>query len=574
MKEEKVINLLSYYFKTYYQVILMIFFGALFSLYYNNYRLGINDHIIYLPYLEYIKNGTFANDDILKIFNGRASFFFLYFGWLYKIFNLSTATLLLQFCAIFAYYLSIYSIAKIFIKNKYITLFVLLFFLESKATFGFITDFDYSHFLVRNLATPLLLFSIAFALRRKLTIAMILSGIGFSLHVISGLHFFILYGVYLIYNSLRTKSINKLHYIVYALAHFPILIYKFIFAKSVYHLPIFTIDYTYFDMQKSVLASFLDVNSYHYLISLEFGLAFAVIGVYAMYKVLKGDHIHNHEDKLYIKNVLLYIVIYTISLFIVNHLFLTYLPLALVLQLQLIRFTKFLLILNSIFLAVFIIKRYNPKDIFWWIFAIAALFGLQHVFLLTIFLLYISLRKLKNNALTYLFAVLVILAGFANGYFGKIYNMTISKHMGIEANYNRKYKNIYDYFQTLDSKDVLILTTPSLPGNEDLDPRLEFNRPVYFTFAEIVESSINYGLDFEVKQKIKDLKLDLQAFIKNGGDVYDKGFYNEGLMSLIEDDLRMLAQKRGITHIVTSKTHLLNFQKIIEEDNLIVYKIN
>ncbi|MCA9749982.1 MAG: hypothetical protein KC414_12810, partial [Romboutsia sp.] len=375
MNEKVFIKLLGYYIKEYSLVFTIIFLSAVFSIFYNNYRLGINDHIIYLPYLEHIKNGTFANDDILKIFNGRASFFFLYFGWLYKFLSIGAATLSLQVYSIFLYYISIYFFAKTFIKGKYTPLLVLLFFLESKATFGFITDFDYSHFLIRNLATPLFISSIAFTLRKKIIPAIVLSGIGFSLHVISGLHFFILYGLYLVYNSIKSKKIEIKYFTIFAITHLPILIYKFFIAKSVYHLPLFTIDYNYFALEKSVLASFLDVNSYTYLISMEFGLVFAVIGVYAMYKVLKSDDMHLHQNKEFIKNFLLYIVAYSIFIIILNHLLLVYLPFAIVLQLQLIRFSKFLLILNSVFIAVFVIKHYDRNNIFWWILTIALIFG-------------------------------------------------------------------------------------------------------------------------------------------------------------------------------------------------------
>lgn len=558
--------------KTNWLPIVVIFMFSLSSLFLNNYKIGIGDHIIYLPYIENIKNGTFMNDDILKLFSGRATFFFIYFGWLFKIFSPEYVLLSLQLISVFLFHLSLYYIARFFIKNKYTALLILLFFNETKVTLGFITDFNYDHFLIRNLATPMFLFSLGLLLRNKKRKSIIFSATGLSIHILSGIHVFILFLGYFLFRSVKNKKLfisDKFYtdpLTLFLITHSPIFIYKFFIAETYFDNPIIKFDSRYYEYVKNILGSFLDPSSSQYMISFEFGITMIVIGLYCFYQIIA-----TYKKNSKVDNIFTYIFVYVAFIIICNHIIISYIPHTLALQLQLIRFSKTLLILTTLFTAIYLIKNRDVKNLYWWFTSVSLIVGLQHVYTAVVFVSYLFSKSLTNKYTKYTLLSLLILWGLNNNIYNKIPEKTLKSNPSLNFRYTTDYPEIKDHFNQLDKQSLLILTTPSTPNHKD--PRLEFNVPVYFTFSEVVEITINYGLHSELEEKLEKLNFSLIEEIRNGESVYNRDIYKNKILELTKQDLTTISAQEGITHVIIDEELDVDLPIVIKEKDLYVYKI-
>lgn len=155
----------------------------------NPYRYGLHDQSITTSYLKtYVDDKLYPNDYLVAGRTYYTSYLWPALGWLIKFLGVNTPALFFAgYCiALYMTFLGVYLIAMTLWGKAEIAFLALFFLLFSKDVPGGVFTVE-SLFLTRTAALPILLFSINFFLKRKFLLSFALQGIAFLVHPLTAI---------------------------------------------------------------------------------------------------------------------------------------------------------------------------------------------------------------------------------------------------------------------------------------------------------------------------------------------------------------------------------------------------
>ena len=216
-------------------VFILILFTAASVIGTNQYKYGIYDHSIIIPFLKSSLNHNLYPDDFLL---AQKPFYYTYLwsfcALLIQTFNISIPVLFfIGYCAcVFFIFLGTYLIGKTLFRRREVAFLSLFFLLFNIKTFAGGMTIDYI-FLTRLAALPFLIFSVYFFLKEKYLLSSLLQGVGFLIHPMTAVYFITMQMAAFLFSL---KFIGIRSFIIYLLILLvscsPILIWKFQFAPA------------------------------------------------------------------------------------------------------------------------------------------------------------------------------------------------------------------------------------------------------------------------------------------------------------------------------------------------------
>lgn len=165
-----------------YSFLLVITFATMFSLLYEGYNFGQNDHAIYIPYLQSLVDNSLYHHDVMvqtwkEVYFGSL---WKWFAFLSLFFPLQQLFLLFHILIRFFFFLGIYFLMQKLTQKKILSLFAVFLWIFPKPSLGF--DIFYNQFGQSEFGLSLLLFALICYFSSHYVIAGLLIAISFYIH--------------------------------------------------------------------------------------------------------------------------------------------------------------------------------------------------------------------------------------------------------------------------------------------------------------------------------------------------------------------------------------------------------
>ncbi|MCM8787209.1 MAG: EpsG family protein [Candidatus Omnitrophica bacterium] len=194
------------------------------------YQYGVEDQVIYLPFIKKLINQNLYQDDYLFNYHSEASIFFKIIKVVYPLFNSLEKTFsFLYSLTLFFIFLGIYKFSQSLFNSRIISLITLLIFMFPKWVGGTGVLTYENYFLPRLLATPFLIFSLYFLINKKIKSSAMFALSSFIIHPVSAASLIIIIIFYLI---LKRKSFNRRDIISTLLIFFTATLIVILFAQK------------------------------------------------------------------------------------------------------------------------------------------------------------------------------------------------------------------------------------------------------------------------------------------------------------------------------------------------------
>jgi len=539
-------------------VLVILVFAIASTLSINQYRYGISDQSITIPFLKsFVSNDLYPNDYLLA----QRSYYYTYLwnalGLLNKYLDVDvpTAFFLSYFISIYMTFLGVYLIAITLFRKGGVAFLSLFFLLFAKGALAGAATLD-RIFLTRVAVLPILLFSIYFFFKERYLLSFLLQGIGFLVHPLTTVYVIAIIFASSIVN-LRYIGIRKflLCITVLIVSASPILIWK------VLHFPA-SLNLLYTDPRWIEL---LRLRSAHHKFPFSWSKdAFFQSGLLIYLFFISWKH---RPKPNYHRSV----VTFTVTIFamcIVGIIFSEFVPLSIVLLFDFLRSVQFLVYLAMIYFANYFFTEIRSREsifdklvvtfvsigIFYgatgWKYAYVAFLALG-VFL--IFYRFVYRRELlpKYFVLALVIIVLVLSSGayLKRGGFS-IYNAQEGKWLDVQ----RWAK------QNTNPEDVFIVT-PTIEGF-----RVESDRTIYGDWKDGTLMNFNPGFGYEWFKRMEALG-------------YKKGIsLKESFKNLTETDFvnltnEVIRNDRKTFLVMFKERDTLNFTIVYRNERFIVYEI-
>jgi len=592
------------------EIIIFLLILTCFSIALNGYYFGIGDHSIQIPFMKAYDNPSlYPNDLLLTQIPYYYTFFYYILALFIKYIEIETLFFVTFFISRFLMYFAIFILAShLFESEKTAYISTLLFFLPQPMLACGLFD---SYMLARGFVFPFLLFSILLFLKQKYVYAFLLTGIMFNLHGMSASLVLFMFMFYFLLNFKRVDKIDMLKSIsVFLLCAFPLLLWRF-------QMPSCSIFYA-----DPEWVNILRIRVPHHIFPLSWSIqrwfGFLLISVLMISSFKYKPRLRNHKTILTFSLAILIMCMLGI-------IFTELVPLAIVINVQLLRSTRFFTIFAIIYISNYLIALSDgdltQKLISTGIFT--SLFLGISKFVGLFFLLLISLRVKEKLPRVRKLIIALSFIGFVSvaliSIFPDIVSFpSLSKILSVELITFGEFILIFiflfslalgrlkDLFEPqalrkivvfgfitilllMSATNVYIRSTRDQGLQEDwVDVQLWcknntpkdsfFIVPPYFMgFRVYSERSIlgdwkdggvsNFNPAFAIKwwERMRDLGYTQENYKK-----YGKKEYN----SLTEFEFEKLAKKYNATHVIVEKPKELNFTLSYENGYFRIYEMN
>lgn len=181
------------------------------SILYSGYKFGVSDQRIYIPFMKTVSdNSLYPNDLMVSQLNYNPSYFYHFFSYLSSYIPPESLFFFFQFISLFFIFLMIFYLAKLLFENQRIAYITVLLLLIPLSLPGEINTFDI-YFSNRNWVMPFLLLSIYMFLKEKNIIAYFLVGLCFNFHPVESVSIFFCYIFYMGFNQQEIKIRKALY---------------------------------------------------------------------------------------------------------------------------------------------------------------------------------------------------------------------------------------------------------------------------------------------------------------------------------------------------------------------------
>ena len=523
----------------------------------NQYQYGISDHAIIIPFLKSLlpwSNPIYPDDFLLA----QSPFYYTYLwdlcSFLISTFNVSIPVLFFtSYCAsVFFIFLGNYLIAKTLFQERQVAFLSLFFLLFSIKTLGGSVTVD-NIFLTRVAVLPVLIFSVYFFLREKYLPSFLLLGTGFLIHPMTAIYFIVMQSAALLLN-LNYIGIKKSIFYLFTLliVSSPILIWKFLHSPP--SLNLFHADTQWLE--------FLRLRSSHHIFPFSWskttffhtGMVLFILFISWKYKPQAQ---HHRVIKVFVLSIL--------SMCLAGTLFSEFIPVSVVLNIQLLRSFTFIYFLAAIYYSNFFVSELSSgKSVLYklliafmsigifygagmWKYAFAAFFLFSIVLIIS--------RTATEKYLIYLLSALVFISAF--GIYLRRGNFTIGNRQ------EKQWIDVQQWAKANTTFSAAFIVPPYLEGF-----RIESQRTVYCDWKDGTLLNFNPQFGEEWFSRLEKLGYKKGGSLQNGYEnLTEKDFMD------IAEELSAKNKDRSVLLVVNNDRDKLGFHEVYRNDKFTIYKI-
>ncbi|MCW4033482.1 MAG: hypothetical protein NWF08_08865, partial [Candidatus Bathyarchaeota archaeon] len=465
------------------KVIAYLLVLTFFSIAFNGYNFGVYDHAVLIPFMKaYNDPSLYPNDFLLTQIKYYYTFFYYILAWLTKYIDIHVLFFATHCISIFLMYLSIFMLAFRIFKNKKTAYISALLFFQPQPVLA-INAFD-SLLQARTFVFPFLLFAIFYFLNRRYVVAFTIVGIMFNLH---GMSASLVLFMFLFYFLLNLKKMNKAVILkaisIFLLFASPLLLWRFSMPSS----PILYADSQWVEITRIRLS--------HHIFPLSWSV-WTWIGFLLIPAIWVISLKHKPEPRIH-RNILTFTLAILIMC-LLGIVFTEFKPLAIVMNTQLLRSTKFFTVFAIIYISNYLITLFkeslNQKMICIGIFSSLFLIipKLVGIFLLQLISLEIKDRFPKISKSILIFSLIGFFLILISSMFPNF--ISFSQLSILDVGFIQ-----FSYF-VLISSSILILVLSNYLGSR------ANGKPVIFTFIAILLliSSTNLHLESTQDRSIEN----------------------------------------------------------------------
>jgi hypothetical protein len=517
----------------------------------NQYRYGISDHAIIIPFLKsFLHSNLYPGDFLLT----QKPFYYTYLwkccALFTSTFNISIPVLFfVGYCAsVFFIFLGTYQIAKLLFRKRevgFLALFFLLFSIKSFAS-GVTID---NMFLTRVASLPLLIFSVYFFLREKYGLSSLLLGAGFLIHPMTAAYFILMQVVALLFSIKFTGIRSVLYYfLILFICSSPILIWKYLHHPSSLH---------FLNVQPQWL-ELLRLRSPHHIFPLSWNRS---VAMRAGLMLALFFFTWKHKPALYHHRIIKIYVTAILVMCVAGFIFSEFIPLSIVINFQLLRSFIFIYFLAAIYYSNFLVKEFSSGKNFIYkttvgILSICILYAASGwKYGIAAFLIFSLIQILMPGKpqLKYFMPVLILMVIItAAAIYIKHSDFSINNHQ------EKEWLDVQLWAKENTGTNDKFIVPPYTEGF-----RVESERTVYCDWKD--GTLMNFNPEFGTEWYRRMQKLG-----------YKKGFsIEDNFSSLTEKDFTSIAEElKGPVLLVTEKKQLLNFNRVYANEKFVVYRVN
>lgn len=542
--------------------LVILFFTTASVLSINQYHFGVGDQSITIPFLKAFVNSELYPGDYLL---GQIPYYYTYLwkalGLGVKHFGADISVLFFvsYFITVYLTFVGVYLIAKTLFGNREVAFLSVFFLLFSKPGLASATTLN-SIFLTKVAVLPILLFSIYSFFKGRYMLSFILQGIGFLVHPMTTFYviaiIFISSIVNLRYIGIKTFLLCITVLIVLAS---PILVWK------VLHSPA-SLSLLYADPRWIEL---LELRSPHHIFPLSWGMgAFFQAGLLLCIFLISWKH----RPKPDYHRVVITFVLTIFTMCAVGTIFSEFVPLSVVLNLQLLRSFQFLVYFAMIYFANYFFTEIQVRENIFdklvvavasigilygatgWKYAYVAFLGLA-VFLICYHFLY---RREFLLSRYFVLALVVIVLILGSGIY------LIRGDFSIDNAQEEKWLDVQVWAKQNTSPNDVFIVPPTLMGF-----RVESERAIYGDWRDGTLMNFNPSFGYEWFRRMEKLG-------------YREGYsFEEGFKNLTEPDFNSIAGETQTGDSKAYKTFLVMFKErdtlkfpiVYGNEKFIVYEI-
>lgn len=531
-------------------------FASIFGV--NMYEYGTKDQVITIPFLkEAINPALYPNDFLVA----QKPYFYTFLWEVsariirYLHVDMTLLFFTLYVIAMVATFYALYLIAFTLFNRKDTAVLALFFILFTRTSLALSYTLD-ELFLTRSAVLPFLLFALYFFLKERFVLSYALLGVGFLIHPLTTIYAAALIGVASLINMQRIGIRRLLISIgVFVVLASPILVWK-----ALYHPA--SLSTFYADPRWLAL---MRLRSTHHLFpfSWELNIFLEVFALLAAFVVS-----WKYQPKPFYHRVVVSFVGTIIAMWIVDIIFSEWLPLSIMLQIQLFRSTVFLIYFALIYIAHFVVmeiraRQFGIGTVLAAVLVVVALYDTQHwkiacaalLAVLTLIVLYqlVAQRTLSSQQFVLLIAGLCVAVGAVL--------FIRQPHFSINNAQNEQWLDVQQWAnRSTDIADTFIVP----PAN--LGFRVESERTIYGDWKDGTQMFFNPEFGYEWIKRMQKLGFTNEASLAQDFKQVDQTTFVD-----IANDLRI--ENHAVFLVMYRDRAGITFPVAYHNKDFTVYKV-
>lgn len=533
---------------------------TLFTIAFLGYHIGTFDQSVHFPFLKkFVDSSLYPNDPFIDLRLTKYTYFWRLFEPLYRMGILEIAMFAVHLLATYATFWMLWNLASTLFQRATTCFLVVLIFAFPHLTFGGWPILEFS-LLNRTFVLPFLLGAIDLFLRRRYLLAFALVGLMFNLHVISA-NFII--GMFMFHALIAWRDIGWKNLVLgvgaFAVAALPVLLWK---AGGP------TTDLSLRATELHVVALAEQANNYYLfgpslpilLVTLS---GFSAVAIFFIARKGLPDT-PMHRTMLHFMLALLVVLL-------VHVITVQWLPIEIILELQIIRAGVFVLILSLLYLANYLAVEYaarGEKDFNLNLLTLASICAFLPVMPLIV---WGTEKIIATGRRQWATAVLFVLMNI--GAFALALELGVW-HPGIYV-FAREtpWHDAQVWAREHTPTDAMFIAPPYMWGFYESEWRVFSERPMVASLSDLLQIALSLNAEEAWKPRFEDLAPG--ALRQFRGDYFENVEITERAYDSLTDlELQRLAEKYSASYLILEKPHRGNFPVVYENSQFVIYRFS
>lgn len=539
-----------------------LLFAALtaFTIGFMGYHVGTFDQAVHFPYLKKFVDGSlYPNDPFLDMRLTKYTFFWFPFEWFYQRGVLEVSMFLIHIASTYGTFWALWNLAGTLFHRALASFLAVLIFAFPHMTFGGWTIIEFS-LLNRTFVLPFLLLAINYFLQRRYIIAFALVGLMFNLHVIFAnfvIAMFALHAV-LAWREMALKKIAQGAIAFFAAAS-PVLLWKASGPTTDFHLR---------PNELSVVAMAEQANNY-YFFAPSIPILIATLSGFsaiALFFILRRNLPTTETHRTMLHFMIAMLIVLAVEVVTAQ-----WLPIEIILELQIIRAGVFTLILSLLYLASYLAESYaarGDRDFNLNLLTAVSIFSFLEVLPLVVWLLERIFAAGRKQ-----WATAVIVVGLNVGAFAYALNLGVW-HPGIYI-FGREtpWREAQVWARENTPKNAMFIAPPYMWGFYESEWRVFSERPMVAALSDLLQIALSLDSERSWTPRFEDLAPGALAQFR--GNFFDNvGITARAFYTLSDADWTRLAEKYGASYLVLEKPHRsAKFPVVYENSQFFIYRL-
>lgn len=535
---------------SFYRFVLLVIVTVI-TIAFMGYYFGTMDQSIHIPFLKKLADPSlFPHDRYIDLWLTHYSYFWFLFIPFYRLGILEITMFATYVCIIYLTFLGIWNISKTLFNSPLVSCLSVIVFIFPHIGFGLTPLIEFS-LLNRTFVLPFLLFAINEYLNKRYLKAYIILGILYNFHILS-VNFVLAMFLFDSLIRIRTIGLKKILWYVFSfsIAAFPVLYWKFTTS---------TVDLSL----KQEFFNILNNGFLHHLFSLFPMDPLFIFPTLSGLAVLALFFIgFFNSKKTYADYTVRHFIFAAIGILIVELITARWLPVTIIIQLQIVRVGIFILLFGNLYFINYLITTKRPL-----FFSFITVIPGSAIVPLTVWLV----QRRFTSTIVLKSLIIIALIGFV-GFMNLAWFLGIWRPGIYVFPQKDPYYDVQLWARNNTSKNSMFITPPYPWFLYDYGWRTGSERSTIAEFGDIAEIALNpQYLPIWLPRFEALAPGALEQFRGNifeNRDIVRKAYY-----SLSTQNVRRVAQKYGASYFVVEKPYSYDFPEVYENNTYRVYKI-